>query len=134
MAEPPGLARRLAAIVYDTLILTAVMIPATALWLPFTKAAIEPATRWFQLYLASILLSYFVGFWWRRGQTIGMVAWRFRVVADDGAAVTLMQAALRALTAPFSWVALGAGFLWSLADRHRRGWHDLLSNTRLERC
>ncbi|MBT8136968.1 MAG: RDD family protein [Gammaproteobacteria bacterium] len=130
---PPGLLRRLAAICYDTLILAAVLIAATAAALLFTRGnAIEPGTLWYQGYVASIALAYYAGFWRFGGQTIGMVAWRLHVVAANGDTVTFLQAIWRALLAAVSWLAAGLGFWWVLIDREKRGWHDLLSGTRLE--
>ena len=127
-----GLLRRLASICYDLLIVSALLIAATAAILPLTRGnAISAGTLWFQLYVAGIVLLYFAGFWWRSGQTIGMVAWRLRVVADSGGRATLTQCVLRGLMAVVSLAALGLGFFWALFDRHGRTWHDRVSRTRL---
>lgn len=134
MPEPGSLPRRLAAIAYDALVLAAVLIVLTGVLLILTRgAAIEPGTQWYQLLLGVVLVGYFAGFWWRRGQTVGMVAWQLHVLDKDGGPVSLRQALLRALVAPLSWAVFGLGMAWSLLDRERRTWHDLVSGTRLMR-
>ena len=129
----PGSLRRLAAISYDLLILGAVLIAATALTLLFSQGkAIAAGTWWYQLYIALIVTAYFAGFWRYGGQTIGMVAWRLRVVSTTGKPLSLMQAVWRAVIAPLSWLAAGLGYWWILFDTDRRAWHDRLSRSDLE--
>lgn len=131
-APSPGLLRRLGAIAYDSLVLAALLMIATALVLPFTGGeAVGAGNGLFQLYLAAVVLLFFGWFWTRSGQTIGMVAWRLRVVREDGSPLSWQDAVVRALAAVPSWLALGAGFWWSVFDRDGRTWHDRLSGTRL---
>ncbi|MDH3589066.1 MAG: RDD family protein, partial [Gammaproteobacteria bacterium] len=69
--------------------------------------------------------------WWRAGQTIGMVAWRLRVVDMQGGRISFLQGLLRTLIAIVSWLPAGLGFLWVLVDRDNRAWHDAVSRTQL---
>jgi len=135
LAATPGLLRRLAIIGYDALVLIALLTLATAL-------AVLPAGLLFDLripdghplfraYLVAISLLFYCGFWVRGGQTLGMRAWRVRLVGGDGLPVTLRAALLRYGTAILSWAPLGLGFWWILVDPQRLAWHDRLSNTRL---
>lgn len=133
VASSAGLARRLAAIAYDLLILAALLMLATALWMPFTREAIVPGNAWYRAYLLALAGCYFCGFWLRGGQTPGMRAWRLRVERNDGRALRGKDVLLRALGAALSWAALGLGFLSALIDREQRTWHDVLSSTRLVR-
>ena len=128
---PPGLPRRLAAVVYDGLLLFAVLFAATALVLPFAGgSAIAPANPLYLLYLLGVSYLYFAWFWTHGGQTLGMRAWRFRVLTQAGEALTWRRAGLRFGCALLSWGALGAGFLWTAFDREQCSWHDRLSGTR----
>lgn len=125
----------MAAICYDMLILTALLMLATALWLPFTREAIAPGNFWYRACLLALAAGYFCGFWVHGGQTPGMRAWRLRVErSDDQRPLRWQDALLRALAAAFSWGALGLGFLSALTDREQRTWHDRLSGTRLVGC
>jgi len=123
-----GLIRRLAAIVYDAILLFGVVFLAGVLIQPLTKV-ISPDNPFFTLYFFAVVFAFFGGFWTHGGQTLGMRAWRVRVQRPGGQPITWGQAALRYLVAILSWVALGLGFLWSLIDREKRTWHDLVSKT-----
>ena len=130
---------RLAAAVYDLFPLAALWMLTAGLFLLASHddvdAAHPPLAYRFALQLALLAVSmgYFAVSWCRGGQTIGMRAWRLRVVDENGAAVSWHQALLRFAVAIVSLGALGLGFLWCLVDRDRRSWHDLVAGTRVER-
>jgi uncharacterized RDD family membrane protein YckC len=130
----PGLFRRLAAIVYDLLLLIALLAVATTLiTLPFGMPA-GGSLLAFQWFLFEVIpLLFFTGFWWRGGQTLGMRAWHIRVVRMDGSPLSWGDALKRHLAAILSCLALGLGFLWVLLDRDGMAWHDRLSGTHLVR-
>lgn len=125
------LLRRLAAIVYDSIVLIGLLFLAT---LPPTLlyggGISEPLPAFMmQLYLLAVAFVFFGGFWTHGGQTIGMRAWHIRVVDEDGRSITWRHALVRFLAALLSWGLVGIGFLWSLFDRERRTWHDRVSGT-----
>jgi uncharacterized RDD family membrane protein YckC len=62
-----------------------------------------------------------------------MRAWHIRVVRDDGSALTWARAAARFGAGILSTLPAGLGLWWSVFDRHRRGWHDRLTGTRVVR-
>lgn len=130
--QRPGLFRRLAAIVYDALLLFAVLFFATALAILVNGGhTIRPPNPLLTSYLFIVSFFFFAGFWIHGGQTLGMRAWRIRVRRYDGRPITWWQALLRFLTAIVSWLALGAGFWWILIDRKKLAWHDRYSETEL---
>ena len=127
---PPGLARRLAAIAYDVLLLVAVLFAATAVLLPFTGGeAIRPHQTLYTAYLLAVSFAYFGWFWTHGGQTLGMRSWHLRLVGTGGNGVSWQQALVRFASACLSWLAFGVGFLWLLVDPERLTWHDRLSGT-----
>lgn len=132
-SDRPGLSRRLAAIVYDGLLLWGVLFVA-GLPLPLISGTLRESW-WVELltqgYLLIVCLLFFGWFWVHGGQTLGMRAWRLRVVGADRSPIGWRQATVRFLAAALSWAALGLGFLWVLVDRERLAWHDRLSNTAL---
>lgn len=128
---PPGPLRRLAAMFYDSLLLTALFMLAGALTVAVKGDAVTAGDPALRALLVLVAAGFFVGFWSHGGQTLGMRAWRVRVVADDGAAPTFARALLRFICAVLSWVPFGLGYLWMLVDRDKRAWHDRLSGTRL---
>jgi len=129
--EPAGLFRRIAAFGYDLLLLAALLFMFTLSLFPFTGGAIEPGTLWYRLSLSAIVVLFFTGFWVRGGQTLGMKAWRLRVVAEDGGPVRWPSALVRFFAGLVSLAAAGVGFWWAAFDRERRTWHDRLSRTRI---
>ena len=97
-AQAPGLVRRLAAVVYDCLVLAALLILAAALVvLPLglglgidgARVAAHPL---FRLYLLLVIVGFFCGFWLRGGQTLGMRAWRIMLVRNNGGHARLRDA------------------------------------------
>jgi uncharacterized RDD family membrane protein YckC len=134
-AVTPGLFRRLAIIGYDSLLLAALFTLAAALVvLPaglLFDTQIPDGHPLFRAYLVAVSLVFFCGFWMHGGQTLGMRAWRVRLVRKDGLPITLRDALLRYFAAILSWVPLGLGFWWILVDPQRLAWHDRLSGTRL---
>lgn len=139
--RPPALWRRLAAIFYDSLVVLALYILVSFFIVPFAPHgesldafyAHHPVMKFlYQLVLLLLGFAFFGGFWTRNGQTLGMLAWKLRVVqSSSGGAITWKQAAVRYLAAIVSWLVCGLGFIWSLFDRDRKTWHDRLSGTEL---
>ncbi len=126
------LLRRFAAILYDGLLLLALLFIASAVVLPLTGGeAVHAGNPLFTSYLFVVAFAFYAWFWTHGGQTLGMRAWRIRVVRYDGGPISLWQALLRYLVAYVSWGALGAGFWWSLIDREKLTWHDRYSQTKL---
>jgi uncharacterized RDD family membrane protein YckC len=128
----PGLIRRLAAIFYDGLLLIALLFVATAI---ITLPLGYPSGTMllvFQLFIFEIIpLIFFTGFWARGGQTLGMRAWRLKLVRMDGDEIGWSDALKRHLTALLSILVFGLGFIWILVDPQKLAWHDRLSKTRL---
>lgn len=134
-AVTPSLPRRLAAILYDSLLLLSLLVVAAALATLVVQNGlgipIVPSHPLYRGYLLLVGILFFVYFWVRGGQTLGMRAWRLRVLRADGLPLRPLDAVLRALCALLSWAVMGLGFAWALADPERLAWHDRLSRTRL---
>jgi uncharacterized RDD family membrane protein YckC len=129
----PGVLRHLAAMVYDLLIVLAVLIMLAGLAL-FVRAGnpVDPQSLPFRLLLITGWWAYYTWSWTHGGQTVGMRAWRFVLRREDGRPVGPGRASLRFVTAWVSALAAGLGFLWRLVDAGQLTWHDRLSGTRLE--
>ena len=134
-AAIPGFFRRLAALFYDIFMLMAIMIVAAAVVvLPYqsiTGQAVPSESILYQAYLLGVWGLFFCGFWMRGGQTIGMRAWRIKVVREDGKDLLWSDAIKRFFAAGLSWLPLGLGYIRVLWDPQKRSWHDSLSATRL---
>ncbi len=138
-----ALPRRLAAMVYDALLLFGVLfaaaLPVVALgaWYwgaeAFTSDAPLANRPWFTAYLLAVSYIFYGWFWTHGGQTLGMRAWKLQVLTTTGAPLDWWDAFRRFAAALLSWLPAGLGFIWQLVDRERLSWHDRLSGTRLVR-
>ncbi len=113
--------------VYDGLLLIALWMLAAALVVIPTGEQVNPGHLAFQLYLLVVAWAYFA-ICWRGGQTLGMKAWRIRLVASEGQ-VTWAATTLRFLVSLASLLSFGLGFWWSFFHPRRATWHDLASGT-----
>lgn len=122
----------MASVCYDLLLVMALSFVLTFLLiLARGGEEIGSGAVWFQVLLIAVWWLYFGWSWTHGGQTVGMRAWRLVVTAESGGPTDWRQASIRYAAAWLSTLALGIGFLWSLFNRDRMTWHDLLSGTRL---
>lgn len=131
-ASLPSIMRRLASMLYETLLLLAIIFIAGLIFSAVTHNAQSPLFRLaFQAYLVAVAGMYFIGFWIHGGQTLAMKTWRLRLARADGGPVRFRQAVLRYLLALIGVFLLGFGIFWAVFDRDRQFWHDRVAGTRI---
>ncbi|MBC7727298.1 MAG: RDD family protein [Microbacteriaceae bacterium] len=151
----PGLARRLAAFIYEGVLLFGVTMISGYLYSSLTQQrhALQGKAG-LQAFMFVVLGIYFAWFWSRGGQTVAMKAWNIRLLMADGRPVSQARALLRYVLAWLWFIpALATAYL---ADLHRPGvtttlvlagvltyaaltrlrsdrqfWHDAVCGTRL---
>jgi uncharacterized RDD family membrane protein YckC len=152
-----SLARRLASLLYEVVVVAAIVLVASFASVHAATSRLEGLARTlFQAYLFLVVGGYFVWSWSRGGQTLPMKAWRIRLVESDGTPVRIRRAVLRYLLAasafapaaigglalwmypqpppPLGWFAVAPAaltLLWSLVDSERQFLHDRLAGTRI---
>jgi len=160
-----GVFRRVASVVYDCLPIFALTVIATFAFLPFLHGRVlVPREAGALAYLywfvqLTVVAGFYVFFWTRKGQTIGMLPWRLRMQSPNGALIHWKRALARmaatfGLWAPFflgygliwgHWsdrmarsIAIGASLLpvvlayvWIWIDGDRLAWQDRWTNTRV---
>ena len=129
--DPASLWRRLAAILYDSFLVLALLFITTITMIAFLnngKAITGPA---FQVFLYLEAGAFYTYFWQKKGQTLGMQVWKIRTVSDSGETLTGGECAVRFFFATFSTLFIGLGFVWILLDREKLAWHDRASGTRV---
>lgn len=151
----PSLRRRLAAFVYEGVLLFGVLMIAGLIYgLVTQQRHALIGLHGLQAFLFLVLGLYFGWFWSHGGQTVAMKTWHIRLLTKDGRPVSLPRALLRYL---WSWLWFLPALAWShvaglrsggsvtlallvgvtayaLSTRlngQRQYWHDLLSGTRL---
>jgi uncharacterized RDD family membrane protein YckC len=151
----PGLARRLAAFVYEGVLLFGVTMISGYLYSSLTQQrhALQGKAG-LQAFMFVVLGIYFAWFWSRGGQTVAMKAWNIRLVMADGRPVSQARALARyvlawlwfmpALATAY-WAGLhGPGAITTLLlagvltyaaltqlRPDRQFWHDAVCGTRL---
>lgn len=149
--------RRLCALVYDLLIVVAIMLASVMVGLLVTGGHLLDEHQhlrayWFPFFEAACVGGYFVASWRRGGQTVGMRPWRIRLTRDDGGTPTLQQALIRVLVAAaplillllepmlglratlWTLLAVWAGwFTVAVFDPRRRALHDIAAGTEMRR-
>lgn len=131
-AQRPGFSRRLASMLYEGLVVVAVLLIGFLLpqiVLSGFGLAVPGKALWIHVF--GLLLVYFVWFWLNGGQTLAMKTWKLRIVNADGGRLRPLQAVLRYLAAWPSVLLLGIGILWALVDRDRQFLHDRIAGTRV---
>jgi uncharacterized RDD family membrane protein YckC len=153
--------RRIGAIVYDALLVAALLMLTTALFLLFTRGRIASDLGWvfyvYRVALVTVVTAFFVFFWTEKGRTLGMQAWRLRIERLDGSLPTVRDALLRLLLALIPWlpalvaIVIGVQLKMPLATRvgywlfvlvpvnyasarfdvSGRSWHDRFLQTRI---
>lgn len=130
---PAHLGWRLAAAIYDAFPLIALWMVTGAAAMIATHGTLDYHALWYRVLLLGVTAAYYVPSWHYGGQTIGMRAWRLRVVDGSGRPPGWGAALLRFVVAPLSLAVGALGFLWCLFEHERRGWHDLAAGTRVLR-
>ncbi|WP_434718412.1 RDD family protein [Paraburkholderia sp. A1BS-2L] len=159
-AQPPSplppvtVRRRLAALVYEAVLLFGVIFAAgLAFSLVLQQRNGYTHHRLMAAWIAFVAAVYFVGLWHRGGQTLPMKTWRLRVVGPDGAPPSLARATLRYfaaslwflpplalhpllnLSVPHTLVLEAVWFaLWAASARFAPGrqfLHDRIAGTRI---
>ena len=149
---PASLLKQFLAMLYDSFLIAAVLFGATAILLPFNKGEAITGPI-FSFYLLLVVFIFYSWFWHKSGQTLGMKAWKIRIISEDGfnpqwpvgflrlIFATLPPAMIITLNYLFEFIpnnrTLAAaacftfllGYLWRLIRPYT--WHDRLSQTRV---
>ena len=126
---PASLIKQLAAMIYDSLLIFAILFVATAVLLIFNQGEAIESNPSFNFLLVFILFTFYAWFWQKSGQTLGMRVWKIRIVSDLGGNPGWGTSFLRLGFAVLSMLCFGLGYLWRLFRPYT--WHDRLSQTRI---
>lgn len=130
----------MAALIYDILLVLPLIMVCVALIMgartllglgPADDGTVQLDANFVRLVALVTAMLFFGWFWLKNGQTLGMQAWRLKLVGFNGSQPTVGRIIIRCLGATLSAACLGLGYLWCLFDRKGRYWHDYLSGTEL---
>jgi uncharacterized RDD family membrane protein YckC len=132
-----ALPRRIAAMLYDMLLVFAFLVMLAILSTAYLggESVYAGGPMYVRVYNGIrflIIFVFFVGYWTKRGRTLGMQSWGLQLETMEGGRIpSLSQNTIRFFSAALSWLPLGLGFLWQLWDKDRLTWHDRLSGTKI---
>ncbi|PCJ22902.1 MAG: hypothetical protein COA96_13160 [SAR86 cluster bacterium] len=137
-----GIIRRLAALLYDGFLVTAVWMLIGFVLQLFTGAGTSTLVDGvvhtdpimdailFPLMVASSG-GFYILFWTHSGQTLGMIAWNIKVESNDGGLISITQGVIRFLAAWPAFFMFGLGYLWIYIDSNGDAAHDKISNSKV---
>ncbi len=128
-----GLRRRLASMLYESLLLLGVwsvgfMLPHLALGIGLGIVLPGPVLL---IHVIALFGIYFIWYWGHGGQTLAMQTWKLKIVTADSLPPSKQQLFLRYLLSWPSLLFFGAGLIWVVFDRDRQFLHDRLAGTRI---
>ena len=138
--SPAPIWRRIAASLYDLLLLLALYWLAGAIMITTKKLItntieVDEGFNPFMFFaLLSISFSFYAYFWTKSGQTLGMQAWKIKMIMQNNTKVDLKSATVRFFTMLLSFLLFGLPFLWLLFSRNKQTLHDTLSQTCTIKC
>ena len=131
-ATTPGMARRLACMLYEGLVVFAVLLIGFLLpQILLYGFGLVMAPRLLLLHVILLLMFYFVWFWLNGGQTLPMKTWKLVLANEDGGRPRPVQAILRYLAAWLSIFLFGIGIVWAFFDKDGQFLHDRIAGTRI---
>ena len=123
-----SLFKQLAAMVYDSLLILAILFIAVGITILFNQGvAIDPPLVY--IFFVIVIFVFYGWFWSKSGQTLGMRAWKIQIVSEIGGYPSWPVTFLRLVFAMFSIVCLGMGYWWRIFKPYT--WHDRLSQTKV---
>jgi uncharacterized RDD family membrane protein YckC len=127
-----SLPRRLAALLYDMFLLTALLMLATLLALLLNQGqSFGRYPPFFTGYLWLVSGAFLSWCWCHGGQTLGMLAWKIRLEQQNGQPILPYQALIRYGYATLGFWLGGISYWWCVIDADGQSLADRLAKTRM---
>ena len=97
--EKIGFIKNIIICIYDLMLLFSVLFFMSLPWVLVTSGEAVTGNIFYQLYLLMIILTYYLWFWIRHGQTLGMKSWKTYVLNTDNTKINIRQGILRIILA-----------------------------------
>ena len=133
--KPAGFVRRILALIYDSLAVLGIIL-SLSLLLVWSNGG--PGESGSFIVLIQFTIIFFTGpifysyFWIKNnGQTLGMQAWKIKLVSSVDLSLTLSQSLSRCFFSVLSGIFFGLGYLWILISEEKLSWSDIATNTKI---
>ena len=97
--EKVGFIKNIIICIYDIMLLFSVLFFMSLPWVIVTNGEAVAGNIFYQLYLLIIILTYYLWFWIKHGQTLGMKSWKTYVLNSDNTKINIRQGILRIILA-----------------------------------
>ena len=128
--------RRLLALFYDLLLIAGILLSFTLLIVIINGGAISSFLGGNLMLLSYFLISFifYVYFWYfNDGQTLGMQAWKIKLVADDNQSISIKSMLQRLVLGLLFGSIAGLNFFVILFRSDKRSLNDIFSKTKIVR-
>ncbi|MDC2994149.1 RDD family protein [SAR86 cluster bacterium] len=128
--------RRLLALFYDLLLIAGILLSFTLLIVIINGGAISSFLGSNLMLLSYFLISFtfYIYFWYfNDGQTLGMQAWKIKLVADDNQAISIKSMLQRLVLGLLFGSIAGLNFFVILFRSDKRSLNDIFSKTKIVR-
>ena len=133
--QPAGFLKRVLALVYDSLLIGAIVLVLSLLLVFINGGYPESGSvvSFIQFFILVFVGPIFYSYFWitNKGQTTGMLAWKIKLVSMDETELNLKQTILRCLISTISFVCLGLGYFWIFYNKNNLSWSDILTKTKV---
>lgn len=129
--EEASFLKRIFSLFYDSIIVIGLIFTFSLLLVVMNGGAQETSSTINFLQLLIIILTgplFYCYFWTKNnGQTLGMQAWKIKVLKNDNKNLSLNDSFKRCLLSFF----LFPGYIWIIFDKKKRSFADILSDTKI---
>jgi uncharacterized RDD family membrane protein YckC len=121
-----------AAFLYDLFPILGILLLTGFITLLFRNGEeVPPGTLWFNTLIAFEVLFYYIYSWKVGGQTLGMRAWKLKIVSDNSKpGMSWSHAIIRFIIGIVSTSTLGLGVLWKKFSTENKSWMDICSHSK----
>jgi len=128
--------RRLLALFYDLLLIAGILLSFTLFIVIINGNAVSSFLGSNLMLLSYFLISFifYIYFWYfNEGQTLGMQAWKIKLVADDNQAISIQSMLIRLVLGLLFGSIAGLNFFVILFRSDKRSLNDIYSKTKIVR-
>jgi uncharacterized RDD family membrane protein YckC len=133
--ENASFVRRIFSLVYDSLAIVGIIFSFTLLLVFINGGVPESGSLgdYSQLLITILSGPVFYSYFWivNNGQTLGMQAWKIRLISKKK--LTIRICLLRCAFSTFSFLFLGIGYFYILFNKENRSLADIATNTKISR-
>jgi uncharacterized RDD family membrane protein YckC len=119
------LSRRILALLYDLLLVASLLVLASLLVVMVNGGeSTDPNHPAKIAFFIGVVFVYFGYSWVNGGQTVGMKAWKIKLISEVSRRISWTQALVR-----FAFAMPLVGLIWSMFNAKHQGFHDTAANT-----